>query len=300
MSESPWNAKSRRRRAPQALRPESAKVGHVPLAPPAPRPTARLNKRSKAPARPASQQAAQTSARPNKPKAIKPSPVQIIFLTVCLLALLVAGIQYAGKQSQLNKLVAIRQAEAQRIENLKQEHLNARRSSGYLPLIERFAKEYSVDASFVSAIIKCESSYQSTAVSRVNARGLMQIMPETGTWLAGRLGLSNYQPDALFDPETNIRFGAHYLAYLSDMFAGNPVMVAAAYHAGANNVKHWALNRAEDQKTISLDNIPMKDTQSYVGKVMTAYAIYYENDTGGDANYLGNLPVNLSTVGRSH
>jgi soluble lytic murein transglycosylase-like protein len=55
-------------------------------------------------------------------------------------------------------------------------------------------------------------------------------------------------------------------------------MIAAAFHAGANNVKQWALKYGEDQKTIGIDQIPTDDTKDYVKKVMNAYALYYEYD----------------------
>lgn len=285
LSDSPWNVKSRRRRAPQSIAPHSAQVKHVPLKPPAatgpqpdPQPKARRRKARRLPFQ-------QQPAREEAPKQKKPqiSKVSLALLALVLVFALVSGFVFSGAKGRLDGLVAQREAEAQRIRDHKQEHYNARDRSGYHDLIKKYAVEYGLSPSFLSAIIKCESSFDARAVSRVNARGLMQIMPDTGTWLASRLNLKNYQPDALFDPETNIRFGAFYLSYLSDMFAGSPVMVASAYHAGANNVKHWALNRAEDRKTITLDLIPMDDTRSYVRKVMDAYAIYYEQDEGSPA-----------------
>jgi soluble lytic murein transglycosylase-like protein len=55
-------------------------------------------------------------------------------------------------------------------------------------------------------------------------------------------------------------------------------MVASAYHAGASNVKIWALNYGADQKTITMDQIPKDNTRDYVEKVMNAYALFYEYD----------------------
>ena len=297
MSDSPWNVKSRRRRAPQsAITPQSAQVQHVPLKPPvSPGQPAGLQPkaRRRKPRRPLFQRRQPAQAQPaqsHQTKKARP-PISKAFLGLAALLLvfaLASGLLLSGAQGRLSALVAEREAEAQRLLDHKQAHYSVRSRSGYHELIKKYAVEYGISPSFLSAIIKCESSFNTQAVSRVNARGLMQIMPDTGTWLAGRLNLKNYQPDALFDPETNIRFGAFYLAYLSDMFAGSPVMVASAYHAGANNVKHWALNRSEDRKTITLDQIPMDDTRSYVRKVMDAYAIYYEQDEGSPA-----APFNL-------
>lgn len=292
MSESPWNVKARNRRAPRTLNAEGAQVKHVPQHPPATaQPRARLKGKSlpeKQPQTQLSTQQEKTRAPQQKPK----RPISTMFLVVVSALVLVtalAVILLALNQQKLDGLKAQRAAEAQRVLAHKQEHWNARANSGYQSLIDKYAEQYNLNPSFISAIIKCESSYRADAVSYVNARGLMQIMPDTGTWLAGRLNVTGYQPDSLFDPERNIAFGASYLAYLSDMFNGSPVMVAAAYHAGANNVKHWALERASDQKTVTLDMIPMKDTRDYVGKVMDAYAIYYEKDQGF-------APVSLDSV----
>lgn len=294
LSDSPWNVKSRRRRAPQSIAPHSAQVTHVPLKPPAvpdpqPQPKARRRKARRVQVL-KNNQVQQAQPQTQQPRKARPKVSKVYLALAGALAVfvLVSGILFSGAQGRLDSLVAQREAEAQRILNHKQEHYNARSRSGHHDLIKKYAAEYGISPSFLSAIIKCESSYDERAVSRVNARGLMQIMPDTGTWLAGRLNIKNYQPDILFDPDMNIRFGAFYLAYLSDMFAGSPVMVASAYHAGANNVKHWALSRAEDRKTITMDMIPMDDTRSYVRKVMDAYAIYYEKDEGSPA-----APFNL-------
>jgi soluble lytic murein transglycosylase len=120
----------------------------------------------------------------------------------------------------------------------------------------------------------------------------MQIMPDTGTWLASRMDIAGYAREMLFEPEFNVRMGTYYLAYLSDVFSGNPVMVAAAFHAGDNNVKRWALDRAPDGKTVTLDMIPTDDTRSYVRKVMDAYAIYYSEQVGEK----GLLPAGLPSA----
>ncbi|MHC1786977.1 MAG: lytic transglycosylase domain-containing protein [Christensenellales bacterium] len=155
-----------------------------------------------------------------------------------------------------------------------------RRVSGYKDLIDRYAQEFQVDRSFISAIIARESHYDPNAVAgSTGALGLMQLLETTGEWIAQRLGVADYRFERLREPELNIRFGAWYLAYLSGQFGGNPLMVAAAYHAGANNVKTWAMNYAADQKTMTLEQIPKDNTRDYVQKVMTAYALFYEYDS---------------------
>lgn len=293
MSNSPWNVKNRRSPKPQPLSPQGAQVHHVPAQPPQsdqPRARARRSGRlalQQQGRQPVQQAAYQPAKRPKKPL----SKRFLALVAAGIIAVLVSGLLLAAQQEQLHSLRSERQQAADRLLAHKQEHYNARQNSGYLGLIQKYAKENGISPSFVSAIIKCESSFKSDAVSRVNARGLMQIMPDTGTWLAGKLKISDYQPDALFDPETNIRFGTYYLAYLSDIFKGSPVMVAAAYHAGANNVKSWAMRLSSDMQTISLEQIPARDTRDYVGKVMNAYAIYFEKDQQTAAVVAGALPA---------
>lgn len=206
-----------------------------------------------------------------------------LLLAICALTLALFGLRYwtqhNARLSWQQKLITL-QSERLAAKQKHEEELNyyqgLKKKSNTQTIIDKYAKEYRVDPSFVSAIIARESHYDPYAVSRVGARGLMQIMEETGKWIAGRLKVNDYTYDHLFDPDINIRFGTWYLSYLSDIFQGNPEMVAAAYHAGANNVQHWALKFAPDRRTLSYQQFPKDDTKDYVGKVMKAYALYHE------------------------
>ena len=147
----------------------------------------------------------------------------------------------------------------------------------YREQIVREAQQYGLRPAFVAAIILNESSYDPSAVSSVGARGLMQLLPDTGRWVAGKLGIRDYTDDLLFDAETNLRLGVWYLDFLSDRYGGDPVLVACAYHAGHGNVDTWLTRYSRDGRTLSLDEIPMENTRSYARKVVDSYAIYLEN-----------------------
>ncbi len=147
----------------------------------------------------------------------------------------------------------------------------------YREQIVREAQQYGLRPAFVAAIILNESSYDPSAVSSVGARGLMQLLPDTGKWVAGKLGIRDYTDDLLFDVETNLRLGVWYLDFLSDRYGGDPVLVACAYHAGHGNVDTWLTRYSRDGRTLSLDEIPMENTRSYARKVVDSYAIYLEN-----------------------
>lgn len=196
----------------------------------------------------------------------------VFFLLVVSLAL------SSGAKARLTALREERALAAQQHQEQLNYYAGMRTKSGVYSIIHRYAAEYNVNPSLISAVISRESHYDPYAESRVGARGLMQIMEDTGTWIASRLNNKDYSYDHLFDPDLNIRFGTWYLAYLSDYYQGNPVMMAAAYHAGANNVNLWALKYADDERYLTVDQIPTEDTKDYVRKVMNAYAVYYEVD----------------------
>jgi len=78
----------------------------------------------------------------------------------------------------------------------------------YVEYITVYATANGIDPFLVASIIRVESGYRRDARSSKGACGLMQIMPGTGEWAAGQLGLVGYSEDQLFDPDTNIMIGA--------------------------------------------------------------------------------------------
>lgn len=142
----------------------------------------------------------------------------------------------------------------------------------YEDIIVDYSEYYGLDPYFVCAVIDTESSFDVNANSRVGAQGLMQLMPETADWIAGKLGLDSY--DA-YDAETNIAFGCWYLDYLFDNFSSKEV-VLAAYNAGPNKVKQWLDDPQYSSDGVYLNNIPYEETENYVNKVLNAYEKYVE------------------------
>ncbi len=138
----------------------------------------------------------------------------------------------------------------------------------YKDEIAQYSSEYEMDPYMVCAMIKAESSFRTGAVSGDGAVGLMQVLPSTGEWVAGKLGIENFSEDMLTDPAVNIRIGCWYLHYLDGLFGGNTDHMIAAYNAGQNNVLKWI---AEDE---NLENIPFQETENYLNKVNAYYEIY--------------------------
>jgi soluble lytic murein transglycosylase len=135
-------------------------------------------------------------------------------------------------------------------------------------------EKYQTDQALVLSVIYNESRFRPKAVSSAGAKGLMQIMPVTGAWIAQHMELSGYHEDLLFDPDTNIAMGIWYLTWLEGQFGQDTTQVIAAYNAGPNNVKKWLENGVWDGTKQDLDRIPYKETREYIKRVLNQYANY--------------------------
>ncbi len=103
-------------------------------------------------------------------------------------------------------------------------------------LIVKHSKQHGMPVGLVLSLIRVESGFQAWAVSSKGAIGLMQIMPDTGEWLAGRMGMKWEGPVMLLDEETNVRMGLEYLSYLKRKYQGDLKMVLSAYNRGPGKV----------------------------------------------------------------
>ncbi|WP_236904914.1 lytic transglycosylase domain-containing protein [Clostridium formicaceticum] len=144
----------------------------------------------------------------------------------------------------------------------------------YRDIIEIYAKEYDVDPYLVAAIMRNESKFNPNAISRREAKGLMQIAPITGNWAAEKLSIEDYHEDMLYDPDLNIRIGCWYLDILHKEFDNNLQLIVAAYNAGNGNVTKWLQNPAYSKDGETLDEIPFGETRIYLQKVLRDYKIY--------------------------
>lgn len=151
----------------------------------------------------------------------------------------------------------------------------------YRDYIWGYAEEYQLDPFLVSAIIHTESRFRPEAVSHLGAVGLMQLMPDTGLWIGGHLGLELAESD-LTEPETNILLGCWYMRYLLDQFDGDYTLAFAAYNGGIGNVRQWLNDPDLSRDGEHLDAIPFTETAQYVEKVNTSWDIYSKLYEGED------------------
>lgn len=148
-----------------------------------------------------------------------------------------------------------------------QGHLWVAKETAY-PLVYRqeimkYATQYHVQPELVAAVILTESKYTKEAQSHRGAIGLMQIMPDTGKWIAEMLD-EPYDLQRLKEPDTNIRYGTWYLAYLLKEFHGNMNLALAAYNAGRGHVEDWMLEKHWDYGFEKVSDIPFTETREYV------------------------------------
>jgi len=135
------------------------------------------------------------------------------------------------------------------------------------------AEEEGLDAALVAAVILQESSFDPGALSRAGARGLMQVMPATGRTIARAKG-QRYKRAALYDPDTSLDFGTHYLRQMSDRFDGDVEKVLAAYNAGPHRVDAWVAERGERSAEEFIEAIPFTETRTYVMIILASREQY--------------------------
>lgn len=150
----------------------------------------------------------------------------------------------------------------------------------YRQIVFREAAGAGLDSFLIAAIVKTESNFDPGAVSVKGARGLMQIMPETGKWVAGKKGLQGFDPDLLFNPEYNVKIGVWYISELYREYNGDTVLVLAAYNAGRGNVNKWLAQNNWTGDRGSIDQIPFPETRQFIRKVLfyqQAYRYLYSS-----------------------
>lgn len=150
----------------------------------------------------------------------------------------------------------------------------------YTDIVEKNAEEFSLAPSLVYAIIHTESHFDSEAVSRVGAKGLMQLMDDTFEWVQKKLPGEPAPLSQIFEPSVNVRSGCKVMQILLKQFDGLETALAA-YNAGSGNVSKWLKNPQYSTDGVTLKEIPITETKNYVERVLKAqkrYQTLYELD----------------------
>jgi soluble lytic murein transglycosylase-like protein len=146
----------------------------------------------------------------------------------------------------------------------------------YNDVIGKHSRQYEIDPLFVASMIREESRYNAGIVSWAGARGLMQIMPSTGSDLARRLNIRRFSSDMLFDPDVNIQMGTWYMKDLMNRFQNNHALVAGAYNGGPGRMQRWVSSMDTSDLDEFIEDIPITETRRHIKKVLDSYYIYQE------------------------
>jgi len=149
--------------------------------------------------------------------------------------------------------------------------------AGLFP-IPHFSPEsgFKVDRALLFALMRQESKFKTDATSRVGARGLMQLMPRTASYISGDRSL-RYKSgrEKLYDPSFNMELGQNYVDYLmTKAVDGDLFHLAAAYNGGPGNLRRWKRDVAIDDPLLFIESIPNRESRDFVEKVMTNYWVY--------------------------
>lgn len=164
--------------------------------------------------------------------------------------------------------------------------LSARFPLAHQHYFENQSKRLDIDLNWLMAVTRQESAFDHRAISSANARGLMQIIPDTAKETAEKFNIPYNGVYELFSPKTNITLGSHYLHWMADRFSNNRILATASYNAGPHRVETWLQNKNDNLPAdIWIELIPFKETRTYVKRVL-AYSVIYQHRLGQEPSLL--------------
>ena len=153
---------------------------------------------------------------------------------------------------------------------------NAIYKKQYTEYVEKYSSEYNVDENLVYAVIKAESNFNPNAKSNKNAIGLMQLMEDTEKNTIKKVDLQIHDDEIeekLQDIDININLGTKYLSILIEKYENIEIAITA-YNAGIGTVDNWIQKGIIKADGSDIENIPYKETNNYVRKILRDYKIY--------------------------
>jgi len=144
----------------------------------------------------------------------------------------------------------------------------------YSEYVEEYSKENNIDPYMIYSIIKAESNFNPNVKSQSNAIGLMQLLETTAIEMSNITDENNITEKELYEPEINIKLGVLYYAYLVDRYKGNNILALTAYNAGMGNLDEWISQGIIKSDGSDIENIPYKETNNYVRKILRDYQLY--------------------------
>ena len=139
--------------------------------------------------------------------------------------------------------------------------------------VRKFSSSNALDPYLVAALIRQESEFNPSAVSRANAVGLMQLLPKVGKSVAKQEKLRHFSSTQLFTPGVNLQLGTRYFRGMVDKF-GAFEYALAAYNAGADRVQDWLGQGKYRDPQEFVESIPFTETREYVQAILRNANVY--------------------------
>jgi soluble lytic murein transglycosylase len=133
-------------------------------------------------------------------------------------------------------------------------------------IIRQQAHDKNLDPALIAAVIYQESKFEDRT-SSAGALGMMQLLPDTAHFIAGKTGGTQFTTEDLSTPQVNIAYGSWYLRYMIDRYDGNETLAVAAYNAGEHNVDTWVERAGGEDNFDAKKDIPFPETRDYVQSV---------------------------------
>jgi soluble lytic murein transglycosylase len=140
--------------------------------------------------------------------------------------------------------------------------------------LKKYSEENSLDPFLVASLIRQESEFNPSAVSRAKALGLMQLLPSVGKHVAKEVKLSGFNQGLLFVPTVNLRLGTRYFKQSIDQNAGTVEYALAAYNAGQDRVDDWRKDAKFRDVPEFVESIPFTETREYVQAIVRNAGVY--------------------------
>ena len=140
-------------------------------------------------------------------------------------------------------------------------------------VIRTQAAQKHLDPALIAAVIYAETKFEPRE-SAAGALGLMQLLPETASFIAHSTGGVEFTTGDLATPSVNVAYGSWYLRYLLEHYGGEELPAIAAYNAGLGHVDEWVAKAREEGRALQASEIPYPETKAYVERVLWAQQAY--------------------------
>jgi len=182
---------------------------------------------------------------------------------------LLAAAEYARKIELLDRTVNTS-------DRTKAQHDFAQRfPMPYRDIMQRATDEVGLDMAWAYGLIRQESRFIMNARSSAGAHGLMQVMPATAKYVARKIGMTDFSPSMMGDPNVNIMLGTNYMSMVLTDLDSSWTLASAGYNAGPGRPKAWRASLSRPvEGAIFAETIPFTETRTYVKNVLSN-ATYY-------------------------